>query len=95
VDIVVTKPGYGIIAECVANNSAILYTSRGHFPEYEVLVREMPRWLRCGFISNEDLLGGRWQEPLDQLRNQPPAPERIGTDGAERAVAEILKYWPN
>ena len=48
VDIVVTKPGYGIIAECVANNSAILYTSRGHFPEYEVLVREMPRWLRCG-----------------------------------------------
>jgi hypothetical protein len=92
VDIVVTKPGYGIIAECVANNSAILYTSRGHFPEYDVLVREMPRWLRCGFISNEDLLAGRWQEALDQLRDQPAAPERIGTDGAERAVDQILKY---
>ena len=92
VDIVVTKPGYGIIAECVANNSAILYTSRGHFPEYEVLVREMPRWLRCGFISNEDLLGGRWQEALDRLRDQPAPPERIGTDGAERAVDHILRY---
>jgi hypothetical protein len=92
VDIVVTKPGYGIIAECVANNSAILYTSRGHFPEYDVLVREMPRWLRCGFISNEDLLGGQWQEALDTLRDQPAAPERIGTDGAERAVDQILRY---
>jgi hypothetical protein len=93
VDIVITKPGYGIIAECVANNSAILYTSRGHFPEYDVLVREMPRWLRCGFISNEDLLGGRWQEALDRLRDQPAAPERIGTDGAEGAVDQILKFW--
>ena len=34
VDVVVTKPGYGIIAECVANDTAIVYTSRGHFVEY-------------------------------------------------------------
>ena len=92
VDIVVTKPGYGIIAECVANNTAILYTSRGEFREYDVLVREMPRWLRCGFISNEDLLGGRWQDALDRVRDQPAAPERIGTDGAERAVDRILQF---
>ena len=30
-----TKPGYGIISECVANGTAILYTSRGRFAEYE------------------------------------------------------------
>lgn len=89
VDIVVTKPGYGIIAECVANDTAILYTSRGHFVEYDVLVREMPRWLRTGFISNEDLLAGRWQEALDRLRKAPPPPETIATDGAERAVVWI------
>ena len=57
VDVVMTKPGYGIIAECVANDTALVYTSRGHFVEYDVLVREMPRWLRCGFISNEDSAG--------------------------------------
>jgi L-arabinokinase len=89
VDIVVTKPGYGIIAECIANETAILYTSRGHFVEYDVLVREMPRWLRTEFISNEDLLGGRWQDALDRLRKAPPPPERIDTDGAERAVERI------
>jgi hypothetical protein len=90
VDVVITKPGYGIIAEAVANDTAVLYTSRGHFVEYEVLVREMPRWLRCRFISNEDLLAGRWQEALDGLLAAPPPPERIGTDGAERAAARLL-----
>ena len=47
VDVVATKPGYGIISECVANDTAMLYTSRGRFPEYDVMVREMPRMLRC------------------------------------------------
>ena len=38
VDVVVTKPGYGIIADCVANQTAMLYTSRGRFVEYDVMV---------------------------------------------------------
>jgi hypothetical protein len=91
VDVVLTKPGYGIIAECVANDTAIVYTSRGHFVEYDVLVREMPRWLRCGFLSNEDLLAGRWQEALDETRALPAPPETIGVDGAERAAEIILE----
>ena len=59
VDIVATKPGYGIIAECIANDTALLYTSRGRFAEYDVMVREMPRYLRCGFISNRRPVCGR------------------------------------
>ena len=38
VDVVITKPGYGIISDCVANGTAMLYTSRGRFAEYEVMV---------------------------------------------------------
>ena len=91
VDVVMTKPGYGIIAECVANDTALVYTSRGHFVEYEVLVREMPRWLRCGFISNEDLLAGRWQDALDDALAQPPPPETIAVDGADRAARRLLE----
>ena len=33
-DVVVTKPGYGIVSECIANGAALLYTSRGRFAEY-------------------------------------------------------------
>ena len=91
VDVVATKPGYGIIAECVANDTAIVYTSRGHFVEYDVLVREMPRWLRCGFISNEDLLAGRWQQALDETLALPVPPETIAVDGAERTARYILE----
>ena len=43
VDVVITKPGYGMIAECAANDTAMLYTSRGRFPEYDVLIAGMPK----------------------------------------------------
>ncbi len=92
VDVVITKPGYGIISECVANDTALLYTSRGHFVEYDVLVREMPRWLRCGFISNEDLLAGNWQDALDRVLALPGPPETADVDGAARAATVIASH---
>jgi hypothetical protein len=91
-DIVITKPGYGIIAECLANRTAVLYTSRGHFVEYDVLVREMPRWLRTGYISNADLLAGRWQVALDAVNAAPPPPEEADVTGADVVVERILDW---
>lgn len=89
VDVVVTKPGYGIISECVANGTALLYTSRGRFPEYDVMVREMPRYLRCAFIDQASVLAGDWREPLDRLAAAAPPPERPETNGAEVVAAMI------
>jgi hypothetical protein len=89
VDVVVTKPGYGIISECLANDTALLYTSRGDFREYQVLVDAIPRFLRCGFIDHDDLFAGRWAPHLDALLAQPAPPTRPDTNGAEVA-ADIL-----
>jgi hypothetical protein len=89
VDVVLTKPGYGIISECIANGTAMLYTSRGAFAEYDVLVREMPRYLRCEFIAHDDLFAGRWRGPLDRVRSLPAPPELPPTDGATVAAAWI------
>lgn len=58
VDVVATKPGYGIILECIANDTALLYTSGGDFREYPVLVEAMPKYLRCAFIERDDLFAG-------------------------------------
>lgn len=91
VDVVVTKPGYGIISECIANDTAMLYTSRGKFVEYDVLVREMPRYLRCSFIDQDALLAGRWRESLAALLASPAAPERPPTDGAEVVAGRLLR----
>jgi L-arabinokinase len=92
-DAVVTKPGYGIVAEAIANEAAVLYTSRGHFPEYEVLVEDMPKYLRCAFISQEDLFAGRWEGPLDKLLAQPRPKhyKRPETNGADVAADLLLK----
>lgn len=90
-DVIVTKPGYGIISEAIANGAALLYTSRGHFVEYDVLVREMPRYLRAEFIEQEDLLSGNWSTALERLLHQPEPPERPALNGAEIAAAEILR----
>ncbi len=88
-DVVATKPGYGIIAECIANRTAILYTSRGRFAEYDILVREMPRYLRCAPIEHDDLFGGRWQQALDRIVAAPPPPEHPPTNGAEIVARRI------
>jgi L-arabinokinase len=88
-DVVVTKPGYGIIAECIANGAALVYTARGRFAEYAVLVREMPRYLRCAYLDNDALVAGRWRSALDAAVSAPPAPERPRTDGAE-VIADLI-----
>ena len=89
VDAVMTKPGYGIIAECISAGTPMVYTSRGAFREYDLLVGEMPRVLRCAFISPGDLVAGRWRGALEAVRSQPPPPEGMAVNGAE-VVAGIL-----
>jgi hypothetical protein len=89
VDVVVTKPGYGIIAECISAPTAMLYTSRGSFREYDLLVSEMPRYLRCRFISHDDLFAGRWHQALDSVLAQPDPPETIAVNGADVVADKI------
>jgi L-arabinokinase len=87
----VTKPGYGIVSECIANETAILYTPRGHFPEYDVLVEEMPKYLRAAAISQDDLLSGEWESALRKLLAQPKPKKKAETNGAEVAADALLK----
>ena len=91
-DVVVSKPGYGIVSECVANGTALLYTSRGRFVEYDLFVAEMPRILRCRFLPQADLLAGRWADSVEALLAQPAPPERARLDGAAAAADHLLAF---
>jgi L-arabinokinase len=91
-DVVVSKPGYGIVSECVANGPALLYSDRGRFREHDLFVAMMPRLLRCRHISQDDLRAGRWSDAIDALLAQGPPPERVPTDGADVAARIILDY---
>ena len=89
VDAVVTKPGYGIVSECIANRTAMVYTSRGHFAEYPVMVAEMSRYLRSAFLEQEALLAGRWVDALERVRRASEPLEHPPTNGAD-VIAEMI-----
>ena len=88
-DVVLTKPGYGIVSECIANDTAIVYTPRGAFAEYPVLVAHIERWLRHAFIEQSDLLAGRWKRALEEAASCAPPSERPPTNGAE-VIADMI-----
>jgi L-arabinokinase len=90
-DVVVSKPGYGIVSECIANRTALLYTSRGVFAENDVLVAGMKPVVRSRFISQDDLRSGRWDAPIRALLADPEPPEQMRTDGANIVASAILE----
>ena len=88
-DVVITKPGYGIVSDAIAARTPMLYTDRGDFPEYPIMVREMGKWLPAEYVTNDQLLGGRLQDAIARLLAKPmPEPPRI--DGAALAAERIL-----
>jgi hypothetical protein len=91
VDVVVSRPGYGIVSDCIANDARLLYTSRGRFAEYEVMVAEMPRVLRCRHIPREDLLSGNWAGAVEAVLAQPRPVEEVDVNGAAVAAAHVLE----
>jgi hypothetical protein len=66
-DVVVTKPGYGVVADCLANRVAVLYTDRGPFREYDVLAEALPRLGTARYVPRDDLLAGQLGPHLDAL----------------------------
>jgi UDP:flavonoid glycosyltransferase YjiC (YdhE family) len=88
-DVVITKPGYGIVSECASTGTAMVYTSRGEFREYDVLVGAMSQIVRAEFISQPDLFAGRWRQALDAVVNRPRPQVTLATNGAEVAAKRI------
>jgi hypothetical protein len=88
-DVVMTKPGYGIVSECIANATPIVYTSRGRFAEYPCLVAGIETHLPNAFISNDDLHAGRWLSALQRVLDQPRRQPHVDVSGAS-AAADLL-----
>ena len=89
VDAVVTKPGYGIVTDAIGAGTRLVYTERGDFPEYPIMVAEMTRHLACVHVGNDDLrhgrIGGAIRRVLELPMPQPPP-----LDGADRAAERLL-----
>jgi L-arabinokinase len=89
-DVVITKPGYGIVTDAIAARTRMVYTERGDFPEYPILVGEMQRWLPARHVSNADLLAGHIGAALDEVMDV-PFPDPPDLRGAELAARRLLE----
>ncbi len=90
-DVVVTKPGYGIVTDAIGAGTRIVYTERGDFPEYPILVEQMGRYLPVAHVSNADLMAGRLRAPLEAVMREavPPPPDLSGAGvAADRILAK-------
>ena len=83
VDVIVTKPGYGIVADVLAHRVPMLYTDRGNFPEYPHLVQALNDYATAEFIPQDELLDGKSSCSSSALAAQGA---QLATSGLERCT---------
>ncbi|MGC8744233.1 MAG: hypothetical protein ACP5T0_10185 [Verrucomicrobiia bacterium] len=91
-DLVVGKPGYGLVSNCVAHKKRLLYAQRSGFREDEITMSEARRYVPMIEIPREDFYAGRWGNYLEQLIEMEIPRESIQTNGAEECVKIINSY---
>jgi L-arabinokinase len=92
-DLVVTKPGYGILSDCVANAKPIVYAEREDFIEYPVLERELKRFLKHVHVPAADLYAGRLEAALEAVGSAPEPREVLRGGGAEQVADRLIGLY--
>ncbi|HZA56970.1 MAG TPA: glycosyltransferase family protein [Candidatus Udaeobacter sp.] len=91
VDLIVTKPGYGIVADVIAHRLLMLHTDLGDFPEYPFLLQALNDLATAEFISQQDLLSGKIDAGLNRLLVKEPNWRSVSLDGGRVAAKRILE----
>ena len=92
VDIMISKIGYGVYAECLLNGTPILYVPREGFAEYPVLDRAIVEWGGGLCLPKNDFYGLNWAYALKKISSS-NRPTPIKSDGAEVCAREIEQLY--
>jgi hypothetical protein len=95
VDVVVTKPGYGIVADVISHQVPMLYTDRGEFPEYPRLVEALHDCATTEYLPQSELRSGNLGPYLERLLSKPPHWPDIQLNGANVAAETIIGLLEN
>lgn len=90
VDCVISKAGYGLVGECLAAGTPLLYGPRSGFAEFAALDAALHAWEGGIRLASDDFLAARWpleRVPAEGSVARQPAP------GAERIVAHLVRLW--
>ena len=91
-DVVVSKLGYGMIADCIAAGTRLVWPRREGFREDDVTEREAPRYLRMVEMPQPSFAEGAWGPTLEQAMALPPPAEQMPLDGAAACAKFIAGY---
>ena len=91
-DVVVSKLGYGIVADCIAARTRLLWPRRNDFREDELTEAGSRRFVAHREIPTNDFYEGKWNEHLEVLLAQPMPTEQPPLDGPEVA-AKVIQEW--
>ncbi len=97
VDAVISKPGYGILADCIVNNKPLLFAERSDFREYVILENAIRRYLRHAHIPAAMLYRGELLSGLEALQDAPEPALSIAAGGevaAARRIVELGRWEP-
>jgi UDP:flavonoid glycosyltransferase YjiC (YdhE family) len=89
-DVIVSKPGYGIVADVIRHQVPLLYTDRGDFPEYPYLVKTLEDCATAEFIPQNDLISANLTPYLKRLLIKEKHWPAVATDGASIAGEKLL-----
>ncbi|MGA1530538.1 MAG: hypothetical protein ACO398_07300 [Kiritimatiellia bacterium] len=91
-DVVVSKPGYGILSECVVNDKPLVYAERENFREYPVLEAAVKKHMRHRHIPAADLYRGALREHIEAALIAPPAREPLASGGDIIAAERMIEF---
>ena len=90
-DVIVSKPGYGIVADVIRHQIPLLYTDRGDFAEYPYLVKTLEDCATAEFIPQDDLLRADLTPHLRRLLCKEKHWPAVAVNCASVAAEKILR----
>ena len=92
-DVVVSKPGHGIVTDCCSLGVALLHPPRNGFREDELILSASAEHMRQRPIPLSDYSQGNWKPHLDALLAQPRLAPATNTNGREWVADFIASQW--
>jgi len=90
VDVVISKPGFGVLSDCVVNKKPLIYADRANFREYPILEESIREYLKHVHIPTEDLYHGDFESSLRAVETAAEPPKNLESGGDEIAARHIV-----
>ena len=91
-DMVLSKPGYSLISECIANKIKILYVPREDFREDIPIDKVLHQNMTSVRLSMDHFIAGNWQHELEKLDNKPEKWTAFQVNGAGIIAGKIMAF---